>query len=149
MTFTYDPTDLAANPLMQLRLLIGDRDEARPLMQDEELEYWLDSEGGVREAAIAALEAAAATFSQKADRTIGPLRISYSQISAALCSRAQGLRIDRLALTVVPYAGGLSHTEKFTERTDTDRVDPFFTRDRFESSRQVTERLSMWYENIA
>lgn len=147
MTWTYEVDDLSTSSLMQLRLMIGDTDTDQQLMQDEELTYWLDTEGGVRQAAIAALEALAAIWSKKADRTIGPLSIKYSQMSANFCSRAQGLRIDRLALDAEPYAGGLSRAEKEVDDQDTDLVRPYFRRSRFEHFDVPTPRLSPWYSN--
>ena len=132
MTWTYDPSLLQTDQLTQLRLMIGDTDSNQKLVQDEELEYWLSSEESLVPAAISALEALAATYSSRADRTIGPLSIKWSQLSANFCSRAQGLRVDRLALKAQPYAGGLSRAEKQTDTQDTDRVEPFFTRERFE-----------------
>jgi hypothetical protein len=145
MTWTYFPDDLPDDPIMQLRLMIGDIEEDNQLTQDEELEYWLSVEGGVRQAAIAVLEALAAKYSKRADRTIGPLKITWSQVAATLCSRAQGLRIDRLALGAVPYAGGLSKDEKHTDQLDSDRVEPFFTRERFETYVPTQSPRSPWY----
>jgi hypothetical protein len=112
MTWNYDPLSLANDSLMQTRLLVGDTDVDDQLMQDEELEYYIEAEGGVRSAAIAALESLAAMAAKKVDRTIGPLSIKWSQRAAAFSLRAQNLRTDRVALAAEPYAGGLSIAEK-------------------------------------
>jgi hypothetical protein len=148
VTWTYDPTILETSALMQLRLMIGDIDATQQLTQDEELEYWLSVEGGVVQAAIASLEALAATYSSKADRTIGPLSIKYSQISANLSVRSQGLRVDRFALSGEIYAGGLDTDEKRAAAADRSTVQPFFTRDRFDHNGvQIPVTRSPWYES--
>jgi hypothetical protein len=150
VTWTYDPDTLETDPLMQLRLMIGDTDSTNQLAQDEELSYWLSTEGGgVVQAAIASLEALAATYSTKADRVIGPLSIKYSQISANLCTRAQGLRIDRIALGAQVYAGGIDVDDKRTGELDNGLVKPFFTRTRFDErfGTAFPSAKSPWYES--
>jgi hypothetical protein len=135
MTWTYDPTALASSPLYQLRRIIGDTVEASPQFQDEELTFMLGTvtpvpPEAIDGAAVAALRYLANQYSRSADRAAGATKINYSQIAKAYTTQANALeRNSRAPFQGAPYAGGISRTDKATERCNPDRVKPQFALD--------------------
>lgn len=127
----------------RVRLLIGDTDEAEPLLQDEEILPLVPS-GAVLALTDTKLIRAAyfccrilvAKFSRKVSMSVGGA-------SATLDAKARGYRdlaedllaqiggAGAISTTVAPYAGGLSLAEKTTGAADTDLVQPLFRRDAF------------------
>jgi hypothetical protein len=77
MSFSYDPN--LEEDLDVVRFLIGDTNSASPKLQDEELQYLLDTMGSPNDAAAAAVDGLIARYADQVDKTVGPLRISYSQ----------------------------------------------------------------------
>lgn len=76
-SYSGDPT---SSPKDEIRFLIGDTDEADPVLQDGEILYVLDEHGGsVPRAAIAACEAAIAKLARSADMSSGVTSVSLSQ----------------------------------------------------------------------
>ena len=68
----------------EVRLMVGDTNEADPLVTDEEINYILDqyppADGKAAWMAAAAVcDTIAGQFGRKADRSVGPLSISASQ----------------------------------------------------------------------
>ncbi|MGN6812554.1 MAG: hypothetical protein ACTHMP_16950 [Thermomicrobiales bacterium] len=130
MTFSYVPGQLATVPLYRVRLALGDTQPAYPLLQDEEIDQYLTTYGttNIYFAAAYAAEAIAGLFSRQVDRALGGgLSLQNSQKVTQYLQLAARLR-RQAALGVMPYAGGLSVSEKRAEEQDTDRVPPFFTR---------------------
>jgi len=135
MTWTYDPTALAANPLFQVRRIIGDTVEAAAQFQDEELEFMLGTASpappeAVDGAAIQALRYLANQYSRSADRAAGSTKINYSQIAKAYTTQANALaRNGRANFAGAPYAGGISRSDKCQQRENWDRVAPQYALD--------------------
>lgn len=88
----------------QLRLLIDDRDvDSSPKFSDEELQWFINNNSNVYHAAAAAANQMAARYAGRADKAVGPLRISYSNLqkqwsdfAASLTSkggRSRGFRV--------------------------------------------------------
>jgi hypothetical protein len=90
MTYTYNLSD----DVGKIRLIIGDKDITNPVFSDEELQYFMDSEGSVNLAAAGALEAWAASYAANADNErIGDY--SYMQtITDKMLKLAAKLRKD-------------------------------------------------------
>lgn len=116
-------------------MLLGDTDSTDQLLSNEELEYFADQwPSSVYQAAAAASKAIAGRYARLVDKEVGDLKIAYSQRYehySNLCDEfnAQGASL----LTVAPYAGGISKADKETNQSDTDRVEPDFVRDQFDS----------------
>jgi hypothetical protein len=134
MTWTYtgDPNDSARDAI---RFLIGDTDSTDQLVTDEEI-AWLNTEVSgsatstthLYRASARAANAIGAKFSRLADQQIGDLSVKMSQKATAAYALAASL--NELAATdssvPIPYAGGISVSDKKARDEDTDRVMPFF-----------------------
>jgi len=136
MSWSYS-TDLTADK-DKVRFLAGDTLEDDHLIEDQEITFALTEEGSVDAAAALVLEHLAARYARKADKTVGPLSISYSQIAESYQKRADELRSvqsagGRSTIYCSPSAGGISVSQKQTEEQDEDRVKPSFHREMFKS----------------
>lgn len=121
---TYDYSgDPTSSPKDAVRFFVQDTGPADWLVSNEEILFVLSTAGAPEAAAANICDAIAAKYSRKPDRQVGDLRISSSQIAQAFRDRATDLR-NRVALGAVPYAGGLSKSEKATAAADTDLVQP-------------------------
>src|SRR5690606_38893818 len=78
-----DPQDIAA-----VRFEIGDTDADSQQFSDQQIEYALTAEGGVRGAAAACLESLARRYAHLADISTGDLRVSYRGAAKALAEQA-------------------------------------------------------------
>lgn len=87
MSWTYDPTQLNESPLMQIRLILGDTDESDPLMQNEEIQFYIDSLGDVNRASIECIDAALARIASIPDYKLGPYQESTDNRVAYLNKR--------------------------------------------------------------
>lgn len=124
MTWTYggDPT---ANNRDEVRFLVGDTDTGDQLITDEEIAYAVAEAHTNRGAAALIARAVAAKFARRADKSVGDLRISYSQQHKHYLELAGRLESET-AFEITPYAGGISKDDKETQEEDTDRVEPSF-----------------------
>jgi len=127
--FSYNDSDLSTE-LNQVRRLISDVNSTGPLFSDEEIEFYIDQGSNIYEAASIASLSLKAKFADAVKKTVGKLSIESQQKS----EHYGQLAIDYAAKSKVKggiqlFAGGLSKTQKNTERSDTDRVDPSFRRD--------------------
>ncbi len=120
-----------------VRFLIGDTDTNNQLLQDEEINYLLTTQGSVYAAAAEAAMSIAAKFARLADQTVGDLRISYSQRAEAYKALADSLSRRGDLKFVEPYAGGISKSDKESVELDTDRVEPAFERGQFDFEHEV------------
>lgn len=131
MTFTYGG-DPASSDRDAVRLLVGDTDSDDPQLVDGEVDYFLSSTGAVRPAALAAARAILAKYARKVDQSVGDLRYAYSQRRAAYEALVGRLERDAAVKGAVPYAGGISQSDKETDQDDSDRVQPAFYRGQFD-----------------
>lgn len=123
MAFTYD---IETN-IGKVRLLIGDTDSTDVLLQDDEIDLFINTYGTIQLAASNAAMAIAAKFSRNADKQIGSLRLSFS-------SRAQNYRnmakeIKQYSSSMLRgYVGGVSKSDNTVNLNNSDRVSPSFRR---------------------
>lgn len=127
MTWTYS-SNPSASDLDEVRFLVGDTDTTSQLVTNEEITYAVAEEGDNLSAAARVAKAIAAKFARKVDRTVGDLRISYSQRQKHYMDLAAELKARSDIGAAAPYAGGLSIAEKESVRENTDRVRPSFTK---------------------
>jgi len=127
MTWTYVIASIETVPLYQVRFLIGDTLSADPQLQDEEVTYALTVRGSVWAAAATCCLSLSAQYSRKADTVQGDLHSTYSQRSKAYALRAAEYESKAVALGgALPYAGGISISDKNNVINDSDRVPPNF-----------------------
>ena len=139
MTWTYSG-DPATNARDSIRFLVGDTDTNDQLVSDEEI-AWTNSEvtgsgtatTDLYTVAYRVMIAIASKFSRLANQAIGDMRVDLSQKADNARKQAEELRAlaGRENLVPVPYAGGISISDKNIDRENTDRVDPFFTSGQF------------------
>lgn len=132
MTWTYASSSTTVTDLSWIRLRIGDTSSGDQLMQDEEINALLDSEGNREMAAALAAETVGAQFARKVDKSVGKLQIAFSQASEHYFGLAQRLRRE-VAVSAGPYAGGISRDDKASNETDSDVVQPAFRVGMFDS----------------
>lgn len=130
MAFTY--SDPSNSNLEEVRFLIGDTDSTDQQFQDAEITYLLTSEGSVTAAAVAAVRALIAKYARKVNKSVGDLRLSYSDRTAHYKDLLKTLQARQGLKTAAPIAGGISKARKETVEQDTDRVVPFAERDQFD-----------------
>lgn len=128
--WTYNPAQLLTVPLFQVRRLIGDVIQDDPQLWDNDILFALDQRGG--NIYLAGADAAgylAAQYARKVDTTspgsISTASGTQAQKYADLSARLAGLGIGRGA-GIMPFAGGISVTQKQSMEEDTDRVQPAF-----------------------
>jgi len=144
MAFTYSGDPSNSN-LENLRFTIGDTDSDDQQFQDAELNHLLTEQGSVKSAAIEAVRRLIAKYSRRVDKTVGDLKLSYSQRVKHYQSLLQQLKTSQAISTGKPVAGGISKSRKRTVEQDDDRVEPAHTRKQFDHPGQTTiEPVEDW-----
>jgi hypothetical protein len=118
----------AASDLDMVRFMIGDTDNSDLLVSDAEINGLLAA-NTITSTAVQCCLSLSAKYARKADKQVGDLRISYSQLSKQFAALAD--RIGRSPAAVSPsspWSGGTYRDEKDGNATDTDIVQPFFSR---------------------
>jgi len=142
--------DPAANPKDAVRFYLGDTDPDDPQLQDEEILFLVQKfAGNVYLAAADAARGLAGKYSPRADKAVGDLRLSFSQQAQHYWELAKRLQTEA-GKRAVPYAGGISKSDKKTQEEDTDRVRPAFKRGMMRNKRapsvqEDTWRRGCWY----
>jgi len=138
MTWSYSGNP-ASSANDAIRFLIGDTDTNDQLLSNEEI-AWLNlqvtgsstSTDQLYSTAHDAATSIAAKFTRLADKSIGDFSVSYSQKAEqyrqlSLDLKAQALRDS----APIPYAGGLSYSDKEIDIGDNDMVQPYFRTGQF------------------
>jgi len=129
MSWTYSGRPDSSS-LDAVRFLSGDKDIDRKLVSNEEIEFSISRTSDIYKAAAMVCRAVAAEFSTKASYTVGDVSKQCSDISKAFAERAKELdNATASSLFVLPSFGGLSRAEKDGLESNTDAVQPVFTKD--------------------
>jgi hypothetical protein len=147
-TYTYAPS---SDEVDRMRLLLGDTGGGSPssttcIFCDEELQYFFDNANdNANLAAHDACMSAAAMYSSKADRTLGPMSISYSQIAASFREQAEAFlegATNTYSVTPEPYSFTSETGERDTSLEDdtTLQVPAKFYRDQYEDGSAHSDR---------
>jgi len=135
MSWTYDPTLLTSAIVSsnyppatvgvryQIRLLLQDNQSARPLLQDEEIDWFQTTEANAYMAAAACCESLIARAGSVKVKKIGDASLTYDP------SFYKGLKIALQARGMtyqVPYCGGISIADKTAQQVNQDAVVPLF-----------------------
>lgn len=128
-TYTGDPGNV---PIDEVRLILGDT-TAPFLFSDQEIEWFLvQADANARSAAVLGAGAAAARFAGLVDSSVGDVRKSYSQKAKGYADLAARLTAAAEAagdIIPVPWAGGLSYSERHANDDDTDFIPGYFHED--------------------
>ena len=139
MSWSYDPTDLntttASGRLNTVRFLVGDTDSNDQKVQNEEIEVSLaQTKDDVNAAASYVARSVASKYASKVTLELdGQLMAHYSDLYDHYLSLADKLdyQAKKLGAQIGILAGGISKTRVGVVRSNTDRVEPAFRRDRF------------------
>ncbi len=128
MSWSYSK-DPSANNKDHVRFLIGDTDSESEQLSDAEVNHTLTESGSsVYPAAILCVDSLLAKYTRLVDKSIGDLKISFSQRVEHYKALRATLR-NRLGIrAAAPYAGGISISDKNSVELDTDRTKPAFAR---------------------
>lgn len=140
-SYSGNPADSA---LDAVRFLTGDTDTNDQLLDDEEIKWTNNQVTGSDTATTALYEvsyrcmvAIASKFSRLADQSVGDLKVDLFQ--KATNAREQAALLKQQALregnTPVPYAGGISVSDKEIDQENSDIVQPYFSRGQWTNSR--------------
>ena len=135
MSWSYVAAYVAKSPMMQVRLLIGDTVAADPQLQDEEITLYLSLRSSIWGAAAECCRTLSAQYSRSADMRAGDSETRFSQMATAYALRAQQFDAKAAASGAgMPYCGGISASDKETQQSDPDRVNPQFALGMFDSN---------------
>lgn len=105
MSWTYDPEKLKDSPKDQVRLLIGDTVVNDPLLQDEEIQFYLDQcPNDITRAALASINVIITRICNTPDYTLGP----YSESNASRLKAFQSIK-EELDAKVLGYSSPLAN----------------------------------------
>ena len=124
-TWTGDP---ANSTLEAIRWYIDDTASSNAKFQDAEINYAYDTEYSVLGAAALLCEKLAAKYAGEANRSLGPMSISLSNLSSQYEKKAQMFR-RRKSAYATPYAANISSTDEETWENDSDVNQPVFDKD--------------------
>jgi hypothetical protein len=143
MSWTYGG-DPAANARDAIRFLIGDTDTTDQLLSDEEI-AWVNTEAsGTSTGTTALYDAAyrccltiASKLAREADKQIGDLSVSMSQRAKAYREQAASLKAlsGREGGVPIPYAGGITISDKDIDEENSDIFRSWFSSGQFENVR--------------
>lgn len=134
MSFTYALT----SPLSvrdSIRMLVSDTDSDDQLMQDEEIDTIIFLEVGditqpysVHRVAAEVAQQIAGNFSRQGLQQDDRVRVAFEQRAADYRVLADRLLARSRRGGAIPYAGGISQSDKDLVEDDSDRVLPLFSR---------------------
>jgi hypothetical protein len=143
MAWTYGG-DPSANARDAIRFLIGDTDTTDQLLSDEEI-AWVNTEAsGTSTGTTALYDAAyrccltiASKLAREADKQIGDLSVSMSQRAKAYREQAASLKAlsGREGGVPIPYAGGITISDKEIDEENSDIFRTWFSSGQFENVR--------------
>lgn len=137
MTWDYDVALLEQKD--QVRFLIGDTDASNPLVQNEEIEWALSEQGNVYAAAALVAQTLGGRFATTADKSVGDLKLKFSEQSRNFFELAKNLKMQVLSLSQVQSAGADVIATKEANEADTTLVEPKFTKDMHEHADGLVE----------
>lgn len=129
MTWTYtgDPSSSTKD---EVRFLVGDTDADNQLVQDEEITYALSAEASTMRAAVRVARAIASYYARSTEKQVGDLKIKAGEIYKNYLKIVESLEQEAAGSIpgAMPFAGGISKAQKYTQESDTDRVEPSFSK---------------------
>lgn len=143
MTWTYsgDPSSSARDAI---RFLVGDTDTTEQLLSDEEI-AWVNTEASgsatstdsLYDAAYRCCLTIASKLAREADKQIGDLSVKLSQRAQAYRDQAATISelVSREGGVPVPYAGGITISDKEIDEQNSDLFRGWFASGQFENFR--------------
>jgi len=134
MPYTYSDNPVSSGTAAQqrdaVRFLIQDTDVTNGKVTDAQIAFALTEEPNVYGAAARCCEALASNKANISSRSVGDTSIAYDH--AAYATLAKTLRLKSRSGFELPFAGGISQSDKDTTESSSDRTKPDFFRGMFE-----------------
>ena len=139
MTWTYGGAPFAIPRTTQsdidsVRVLIGDTDTTDQQLQDGEITGFLlnsvppNVAPDIYQSAMAACIALSGRYARRASMSVGDLSIQWQSVSKFYTDLRKTLQAQSWRHTVpVPYAGGMTQSDKELDEADDDMVQPQFS----------------------
>jgi len=125
MSWTYASSNAGSSDLSWVRMRVGDTTSGDQLLQDEEIAALLAEHGDRYVAAARSARAISGWFARRVQKSAGKFSISCQQASESYAKLADRLETEA-GMRAVPYAGGISVSDKETVAADGDRMLPQF-----------------------
>lgn len=126
-SWTYNPDDLATNPIDQVRLEIGDTDPNDQLLQNAEIVYAATQENSFWGTCARCCEMISRFYARKADVKLGrSMQITYTKMFQQYQEMASRLRSKSSGVNV-PWVGGMFVVDKINYAQQSGLVQPIFT----------------------
>lgn len=138
MTWSYSGNP-ASSSKDEVRFLAQDTVKTDPLLEDEEIDFLITQEGSAQKAAIKAAQTIMAKFARFVDESVGQVKKSFSQRFGHYRDLVDDLNRHAAMRGAVPFAGALTETQKDVQEDNDDRIDPIFTRDMNDFTRQPNQ----------
>lgn len=123
-----------ANAKDAVRFTIGDTDSTEPLLLDGEIEYLLSIYNDVvLNASIRACEMIMAKFARLVNERVGSVSVDWKDRMDSYMKMRNDLTMRLAKEDCLPFAGGISKTQKRQEVANTDRVKPDFSKHMMEN----------------
>lgn len=119
-----------------VRFHVGDTNPCEASLDDREIDYLLTIEPYPICASVKAALAIAAKYSRLADDSVGTSKamlsqksLNYRELAKELMIQCKEYKANNANIIGLPYAGGISESDKESNEADDDRVTPSFKRD--------------------
>lgn len=137
MSFSYLSSGPGSSDRSWIRMRLGDTSSGTAMLQDEEIDAFIDEYGDKHTAAAAAARTLGAQYARQVTKEVGKLKISMAEASQHYFDLAD--RMERESQknlsgdTGGAYAGGISQSEKDSDYADTDWVGSRFQTGQFDN----------------
>lgn len=122
----------AASTLDGVRFLCEDTNPLDPQLNDNEVNYFINMYQNMWRAAGNCAKVIKGKYARQADKSVGDLRVAYSQRQAAYEALSDYCFMQATAFSAVPWAGGISWADKMLDVNNPDVVKPDFTKHQFQ-----------------
>jgi len=134
MSFSYDPATITTNPIHEVRFLTGQTEESTYQIEDEEIQYLLDKNGGDVEATVidvlnTLLKKAAHAFDMQTGEVSESQSQRYAHLKELIGDPPNSDIELAIATPICMHAGGLDSEEFALRKKDRTVVQGFQTDD--------------------
>lgn len=126
--------DPARSPEDGVRFLIGDTDKHHFILTDAEITYAVKQTNSLNQAALQCCYAILKKLAPRPNETVGPVSVDNAAVIANIKASIAAIKYAIATSTVVPFAGGISETDKQGNQTAADVVQPTYYKNMLQPS---------------
>ena len=126
-TYTYSG-DPSASIVDEVRFTIGDTDDTAWYLSDEEITYLYSKTPDILMASSNAVSSILAKVARYCEETVGDVVVKWQQVYANFEKLKRDIDSTKSLESTGVYCGGISMMDKLEVDSNSDRVDPAFTR---------------------